>query len=261
MQSTSDPKIRPARAAAVAVLITGVAVAASACAAAPTDQAPEQRSFALHGRTLTVDSDDSSLELVPSDGQKVQVTRWFRGTTLYGPKAKASWDWQSDKDELTLRLRCSGVITNCSLRHRIEVPRDVALVLRNRDGSVKATGFRQSVDIDSRDGKVTVKNATGSLSLSTSDGAVDATGLTSRQVRVKSRDGAVHLGLQTAPDRLEADAKDGAITIEVPGNERYNVSTSTGDGSVDVSVPRDKKSSHQIDASTRDGKLTIRSNG
>ncbi|SDS03641.1 DUF4097 family beta strand repeat-containing protein [Microlunatus soli] len=255
-------RIRRSYTAVAAAVLTFVAVGGAGCAIAPPAEAdPERKTFQMTGETLTVDSDDSTLELVPGDGDEVRVTRWFRARTLYGPKPKATWDWHSGRDRLTLRVRCSGVIADCSVRHRIEVPRDVALVVRDTDGRVRADGFDRAVQIHSRDGQVTVRNSSGPLTVNTVDGRVDGSGLTSRQVDVSSRDGAVRLALRTAPDRLTAQDKDGSLTIEVPGDQRYRVKTSSQDGAVDVSVPRDKNSDHRIDASTRDGRLTIRPAG
>lgn len=256
----ADPKGRVVRASAIAGVVAGVVVAVSACATTTTGQAePEHRSFSLHGRTLSVDSDDSALKLVPSDGAKVEVTRWFEGKTAFGPKPRATWDWGSDKDQLTLRLTCSGVSVSCKLRHRIEVPRGVALVVRNSDGKVRADGFSQPIDVDSRDGEIKITNSSGALNLRSSDGAITATDLTSRRVAVTSRDGAVRLGLRTAPDSIDAKSSDAAITIELPGTERYRVHTKTADGAVDVAVPRDHHSDHRVAARARDGKITIRS--
>jgi hypothetical protein len=38
----------------------------------------------------------------------------------------------------------------------------------------------------------------------------------------------------------------------------YRVTTETGDGGVEVSVPRDESSAHVLSARTGDGKVTVR---
>src|SRR5689334_22952225 len=116
-----------------AVLVTGVVVALAAGAAgcgasAADDDHPDHRSFALTGRTLTIDSDDSALEIVASDTAKagtVDVTRWWQGSVTIGKKPKVSWTMKDDR--LVLRLRCSGLVADCSARHRVVVPRGVAV--------------------------------------------------------------------------------------------------------------------------------------
>jgi hypothetical protein len=47
------------------------------------------------------------------------------------------------------------------------------------------------------------------------------------------------------------------VTIALP-RAAYRVTTETGDGGVDVSVPRDESSSHRVAAHTGDGSVTVR---
>jgi hypothetical protein len=47
------------------------------------------------------------------------------------------------------------------------------------------------------------------------------------------------------------------VTIEVP-KATYRVDARTGDGGVDVSVPRSDASGHVVSAQSGDGKVTVR---
>ncbi len=80
------------------------------------DRHPDHRAFALHGRTLTVDSDDSALELVVAESaatDKVEkMTRWFQGHIVVGGDPRVTWTMKDDR--LTLRMKCSGVVADCS---------------------------------------------------------------------------------------------------------------------------------------------------
>jgi hypothetical protein len=243
---------------ATAVLGGIVAVAAGCGADAGDDTSPDHRSFALHGRTLTVDSDDSTLVLVPGDGDKVRVTRWFKGKVVLGGDPKVSW--KVDGDRLVLRTHCSGFVADCSAKHRIEVPRGVAVKVREDDGGVTARGFRSAVDIRTADGTVRVSDVTGPLSLHSDDGSVHASGVGSRRVRVGTKDGSVHLDMRAVPDRIEAESDDGSLTLTLP-HAAYRVTATSKDGSVHVSVPRDKGSAHVIGARTQDGSVTVRPAG
>ncbi|GAA3103321.1 DUF4097 family beta strand repeat-containing protein [Streptomyces rectiviolaceus] len=242
-----------------------VVLLAGACgASADDDSDPERRAFALEGKTLTVDSDDSALEFVTgeSGSSEVKVTRWFEGASALGGDTKVTW--AVDGDRLTLRMKCSGVFVDCSAKHRIEVPRGVALKVVNGDGRVSASGMLEPLSIRTKDGSVTVKDSTGPLRLDSGDGAVNATGVRSERVRATSKDGAVRLELASVPDRVEARSADGAVTIEVPKKRggrdvSYDVATRTADGAVDVSVPRDSGSPHLVSARSEDGKVTVRS--
>lgn len=238
---------------AVAVLVAGL----GACASASDDKDPEHRSFALQGRTLTVDSDDSALEIVASDDHtsgKVEVTRWFSGSVAVGTDPEVTW--KMDDDRLVLRMHCSGVVADCAARHRIEVPRGIAVQVKEGDGSVRARGFRDALNIRTGDGSVHVTDSTGPLQLRTGDGSVRAE-VSSRRVNAHTDDGSVRLELGTVPDLVESRTGDGSVTITLP-RATYKVSTETGDGGVDVSVPRDDTSGHVVSARTGDGKVTVR---
>ncbi|MGW6541328.1 DUF4097 family beta strand repeat-containing protein [Streptomyces massasporeus] len=243
-----------ALAGAVAVLVAGL----SACgASAGDDEDPEHRSFGLQGRTLTVDSDDSALEIVAADGNpsgKVGVTRWFKGSVVVGSEPEVTWAMRDDR--LVLRLECSGVVADCSAKHRIEVPRGVTVKVEEGDGSVRARGFRDPLSIRTGDGSVRVTDTTGPLELRTGDGSIRAD-VSSRDIRTHTGDGSVRLELGVVPDRVESRSGDGSVTIAVP-RSTYRVTTGTGDGGVDVSVPRDESSPHVVSAHTGDGKVTVR---
>ncbi|MCX4998512.1 DUF4097 family beta strand repeat-containing protein [Streptomyces longwoodensis] len=241
---------------AVAVLLA----TATACGAdAGDDQQPDHRAFALHGRTLTVDSDDSSLEIVATDARPaghVQVTRWFKGSVLVGGDPEVTWSMKDDR--LTLRLHCSGVVADCAARHRVEVPRGVAVRVVDGDGSVRARGFRDALSIRTGDGSVRVTDTTGPLELRSGDGSLRAE-VGSRRVSAHSGDGSVHLELSSVPDRVESVAGDGSVTLVLP-RATYKVTAHSADGGVDVSVPRDDAArAHVVSARTGDGHITVRS--
>ncbi|MBT3155461.1 DUF4097 family beta strand repeat protein [Streptomyces sp. CHD11] len=239
---------------ATAVLLAGL----TACGSSATeDDDPDRRSFDLPGSTLTIDSDESDLEIVAVDGRpsdRIEVTRWFRGRVVMGSDAKITWSMEGDR--LVLRQKCAGLITDCDAKHRVEVPRGVAVEVREKDGTVRATGLRDALSIRTTDGSVHVTDSTGPLDLRTGDGSVHAK-VSSRTVRAHSGDGSIHLQLGTVPDLVESRSGDGSLTIELP-RATYRVDTETGDGGENVSVPRDDSSSHEVTARTGDGNLTVR---
>lgn len=249
----------PVRAAALAA-VTGVLVAGvSACgASASDDKHPDHRSFALHGRTLGVDSDDAALEIVAVQGNEagtVQVTRWFKGKVVVGGTPKVSWSFQGDR--LKLRMHCSGFIADCSAKYRIEVPRGISVKVDDGDGSVRAQGFRDPLSVDTADGAVHVTDSSGPLDLRSADGAVRAD-VSSRRVKADTTDGAVDVRLSAVPDQVDASSADGAVTVALPKGA-YRLSAGSDDGGVSVSVPRDDTSPHRVSAHSSDGKVTVRS--
>ncbi|MFF8030680.1 hypothetical protein [Streptomyces sp. NPDC016626] len=236
------------------VLVAGL----TACgASAAADDDPDRRAFDLPGTTLTIDSDDSSLEIVAARGNppgRIEVTRWFQGTVAIGEDPEVTWSM--DGDRLVLREKCSGVVADCSTKHRIEVPRGVAVEVEEKDGSVRARGFRDALSIRTTDGSVHVTDTTGPLELRTGDGSVRAE-VSSRTVRTHTGDGSVRLELGAVPGLVDSRSGDSSLTIELP-RASYRVDTGTGDGAEEVSVPRDDSSPHVVTARTGDGKLTVR---
>ncbi|WP_282699607.1 DUF4097 family beta strand repeat-containing protein [Streptomyces sp. CC219B] len=247
----------PARAVAVTGVVAVLFVGLAACSSAEDDKHPDRRGFALEGRTLTVDADDSAVEIVAvadAPEGKVEVTRWFEGKVIAGGEPEVSWKMADDR--LTLRMNCSGVIADCSARHRIEVPRGIAVTVRSDDGSVRASGFEDALSIHTKDGSVRVADSSGPLDLRSDDGSVRAA-VDSREVRARSGDGSVHLELGVVPDLVESRSNDGSVTVELP-RAAYRVTAATDDGAVDVSVPRDENSAHVVSARSADGKVTVR---
>jgi hypothetical protein len=266
------------RAVAVSGVVVALVVGAAACgASAGDDKEPEQRSFGLHGRTLTVDSDDSALDLVVSDSSKageIQVTRWFSGHVTFGGDPKVTWAMR-DGNRLVLRVKCSGVVADCSARHRIVVPRGVAVKVGSGDGGVSARGFEEALSVRtgdgsirvgdssgplalrSGDGSIRVGDSSGSLDLRSGDGSIQAVGVNSTSVRTHSGDGSVRLELASVPDLVDSVSGDGSVSMVLP-RATYKVATGSGDGSVHVDVPRDDTSSHRVSAHTGDGKITVR---
>ncbi|NBE53059.1 DUF4097 family beta strand repeat-containing protein [Streptomyces boluensis] len=241
------------------VAVLGAALAAvvllSGCgASAGDDDDPEKRSFPLQGRTLTIDSDDSALDVVAADVDEVRVTRWFEGSTVLGEDPEVTW--AMDGDTLQLRVNCDGFVSACSARHRIEVPREAGVRVLNKDGEVTAEGLRTAVRIRSDDGRVTVKDTSGPLELRAADGAVDVVDVDSRRIDARSDDGRVRLGLRTVPDRVEAHSEDGAVSVDLPDGA-YKVAASSGDGSVDVGVKRDDSSTHIVNVRSEDGGVEV----
>ncbi|MDX6363003.1 MAG: hypothetical protein QOC85_2013 [Streptomyces sp.] len=256
---TLRARSRRVRIVAVSAVVVALVATATACGAnAGDDKDPDHRSFALQGRTLTIDSDDSALDLVVADSaaaDKVEVTRWFKGHVVVGGDPRATWSMKDDR--LVLRMKCSGVVSDCAARHRIEVPRGVAVTVKDSDGRVTAQGFKEALAIRTSDGAVRVTESSGPLDLVTDDGSVTALGVGSRRVKANTQDGSVRLELGVVPDLVESRSKDGSITIGLP-HDTYRVTTETGDGAVRVSVPRNDSSSHVVSARTDDGKVTVR---
>ncbi|MEO3845435.1 DUF4097 family beta strand repeat-containing protein [Streptomyces sp. B22F1] len=268
-------KPKPAALAAPALALALAAVA-TACTQAVGDGKAEHRTFRIgaDATTLTIDADDTAVELVPVDREdgEIDVTRWFKAEKWNGDVGTT---WSVDGDTLHFRTKCSGVVVSCDSRYRVEVPRNLDVEIDGSDGRIEANGFDTRLDIrsgdgavevadaggplniEARDGSVRIDGAAGPVDLDARDGSVRATGLTTTRVTAALGDGSLHLGFTETPDQVTAETRDGGLTLEVP-KAPYRVSTDVRDGSTDVTVPRDPASPHRIKATTGDGSVTIR---
>ncbi|MEU1813985.1 DUF4097 family beta strand repeat-containing protein [Streptomyces roseifaciens] len=252
------PRSRARSAARISLVSAGVLAAGAAlagCGSADASEAkPETKTFALAGKELTVESDNSALEIAPADVKGVEVTRWFSGWTL-GGTAKVSWEL--DGSVLKLKEQCSGLSADCESRHKIEVPRGVKVTVKSDNGSVRTRGFDTDLKITSDNGAVKAADCSGALDLFSSNGTVLATGATPARVKAGSDNGAVRLTLTRVPDRVEAETRNGALTLDLP-RASYRVDAHSRNGGEHVDVPRDDNSKHVISARSGNGELKIR---
>ncbi|MFI8940904.1 DUF4097 family beta strand repeat-containing protein [Streptomyces syringium] len=238
------------------VLAAGVAL--TGCGGAHAEDAePERRTFSLEGRELTVDADNSELELVTVDAKTkdLKVTRWFDGWTV-GGESKATWAMKDGT--LKLREHCDGLMNNCASKHRIEVPRGVKVTVRDNNGKVRARGFETDLKVHTDNGKIDIADSKGNLDLSSSNGDVVAARVTPQRVKAASSNGGVRLALTRVPDRVEVSSDNGATKVELP-RATYDVIAESQNGKVDVDVPRDSASHRKVTARSQNGEVTVRS--
>lgn len=270
------PRHRRTRLAAGACAVLAVATLATGCdaASASADKHPDHRSFQVRGKALTIDSDDSALELVQGgDGDQVHVTRWLTGGL--GGSAHASWKMTGDR--LTLHMTCGSDLGTCGAKHRLEIPSGMAVTILDHHGDVTARDMHNALKIQSDHGSLDLSGITGSLQAHATNGSVDASRLSSSQVEVSTEDGSAELGLAIVPDRVAVTSEDGSITISLPhsgpdgSSVAYHVITAQpndddddadddddDDGDAQVDVARDTHSPHLVSATAEDGSIAIR---
>ncbi|NEA40356.1 DUF4097 domain-containing protein [Streptomyces sp. SID11385] len=240
---------------AAAVIGAGLVAVLGGCADASGAKA-EHRAWAFQGKRLTVEVDDTRLDVVAADVERIEVTRRVAGHVVLGKGPTSSWGL--DGDRLRLRVSCAGLIADCDARYEVKVPRALALTVRAEDGAVRLSGFRTAVDARVADGSLRVRDVSGPLDLRSADGSVDARGVGSRTVRMRSEDGSLRLVARTAPALVETESEDGSTTVELPGAVSYDVRTRVGDGSTHVSVDRTRDGAHKVRSRSADGSVTVR---
>ncbi|MFD5031364.1 DUF4097 family beta strand repeat-containing protein [Streptomyces sp. NPDC058405] len=236
-----------------------IALGVSGCGGADASDAPaEKRAFPLGGKTLTIEAENASVELVPADVKDVEVTRRVDGWVFMGTGPDARW--KMTDSTLRLAVECDAVASDCTSRNQVKVPRGVAVTVKGDNGSVTASGFDTALRINSDNGSVTVRDSSGPLDLDSDNGAITAEGISARTVSATSNNGAVRIGLAVVPDSVDTSTDNGQVTIDLPGSgTSYAVSASSDNGKVNVDVPTDDSSAHVLKARTDNGKITIRS--
>ncbi|MGW0882546.1 hypothetical protein [Streptomyces sp. NPDC002671] len=99
------------------------------------DAAPDKKTFSFDGKTLNVRSHGIPTDLVASDREDVEVTRWFD----VRPGAKPHSSWKLSDGTLDLQAGCER-FANCDVRFRVAVPKSVKVLRNGR--ATKLTGSR-----------------------------------------------------------------------------------------------------------------------
>ncbi|MBT2395354.1 DUF4097 family beta strand repeat protein [Streptomyces sp. ISL-100] len=240
---------------AVGGALVGV-VALSGCGTEAKDAPAEQRSFPFSGDSLTIDADNSALELVPADVKDVEVTRRADGWVFLGEGPESTWEMKGGK--LVLRQHCTAMVSDCESWHRVKVPRGVAVTVKDDNGSVTAAGFDTALTLRSDNGEVTVKDSSGPLELTSDNGEIVGEGISSKRVNATSDSGSVRMGFAVVPDLVETTSDNGEIGIELP-HATYSVAAKSDNGDVRIDVPRDPSSPHVVRARSDNGEVTVRS--
>jgi len=151
----------------------------------------------------------------------------------------------------TTRTVSSGTLTagySCPIQVTCLVSYDIAV-----PGAV-------SVKANTRAGAIKISEVTGSLTASAGAGSIHVTSVRSPTASLTTLAGAVTASFTAPPASVTARSHLGFITIQVPGNVSYRVSTQTVLGKTQVSVPRSDDAPRSITASTDVGGITVESN-
>ncbi|QDY76569.1 DUF4097 family beta strand repeat-containing protein [Streptomyces qinzhouensis] len=249
----------------VAIGVGGALVfGAVGCGAADAEGAPvERKSFAVVGKELVVDVDDSDVTLVPGDGDEVKVTRQVDGWAVVGGGPDPQWRMEDGK--LILRTNCNGFVGDCDSRHTVEVPKGVAVTVKHDNGKVNASAFGTPLKISSDNGDVTVRGTTGDLRLSTENGEVRAEDVSAGEVNVKSDNGDVKIRMKTAAEKLEAVTDNGGVVVELPpAGAPYAVNSNADNGSRKIRLSdaeQDDSSPRKVRVESENGDVTVRLKG
>lgn len=257
---------RPALLCAAAVLATSMAAQVSAEEYA--------KSYPVSSRAIVrVKADDADVRVITSDAPKVDFKVTYRGYKL-GSNLTLDSKADGDRIELTVDTRAGLVIGISDRQVSIEVhmPHNADLDLQTGDGDIEVAGINGDVSLLSGDGKLRLSNLSGKLNLQTSDGGITADNLKGDfrmrtgdgdieatqldgKCEISSGDGSVRLTGRF--DGLDIRSGDGRVSARAAAGSKMTSpwSIRTGDGPVEVTLPKDFKAN--LDASTSDGRIKV----
>lgn len=244
------------RAVRTAIVVLAGSAALSGLAGCAVDiGAPQHRSnsYALSGqpRTLVVNAHVGNVHITGSDSSSVSVIERisFRGTA-------PSTTHHAAAGTVTLDSHCPALET-CTVGYDITVPKSI---------TVRVTGNVGEIRLRSLSGQVSARTNAGSIDLASLSGPVEATShaglirgrdVSSPRATLRSSAGMIDVAFAVAPATVSAISLIGSVTLRVPGNMSYNVTTNVGVGSTHVGVNRSPASSHVITVGTGTGSVTI----
>ncbi|MFI7454587.1 DUF4097 family beta strand repeat-containing protein [Nonomuraea sp. NPDC049714] len=194
---------------ALAALLTGCGLAG------PVNSDTASYDVADKVTAIEVETDSGQIEVIESDRAGIHVTEH-----LTWQKRKPTTTHETQGGTLVLTFTCPGgwMAGNCDVGYQVEIPR----------------GLRVKTVSDS--GKVTLRDLSGDVEAATDSGAIEADGLTGKQVVSKSDSGAVTLAFAARPGKVETSTDSGAITLAFAAPPD-KVVTSTDSGKTVVRVP------------------------
>ena len=109
---------------AVAVPIVWLGLAG--CTTEASNAEPETKTFSYAGKTLFLETNGVATNVVVSDRDDIQVTRWFERTAGFEQLM-----WELKGDTLEIDAGCHGIAI-CDARFEVEVPHDLHVELNGR---------------------------------------------------------------------------------------------------------------------------------
>ncbi|GAA1615004.1 hypothetical protein GCM10009733_009080 [Nonomuraea maheshkhaliensis] len=220
--------------------LLGVAVALTGCGiGGPAERDTVAYDVADKVAALQVETDSGSIEVVESQRQGIHVTE-----VLSWRKNKPETSHQVRGDTLALSFDCPSTWgwgaagTSCDVSYKVEVPK----------------GLRVKVTSDS--GALTLTGLSGELDARSDSGAIEAGGLSARQVAAKTDSGAVGLKFTGAPDKVTTATDSARISVHVPEGP-YKVVATTDSGGKNIRASVDDSAPRLIELTSDSGDLEV----
>ncbi|MFB4277023.1 MULTISPECIES: DUF4097 family beta strand repeat-containing protein [unclassified Nonomuraea] len=219
--------------------LLGLATVLTGCGLGPTEQDTASYDVTDKVAGLQVQADSGTVEVVESDRAGIHVTE-----RLTWRKNKPETRHEVRGDTLELGFDCpttwglAAAATSCDVSYQVEVPK----------------GLRVKVGSDS--GDLVLRDLSGELEATSDSGAIEASGLTVRQVVTKTDSGDMTLTFAGQPDKVTTATDSGRTEIHVPQGP-YNIVAKTDSGNKDISAAGDPSARRSIEMSSDSGDFEV----
>jgi DUF4097 and DUF4098 domain-containing protein YvlB len=243
--------------------LVAAATLGSACVVSVDSQGQivrEEKHFTVKGvPDLRLTTFDGAIEIQAWDKPDVSIEIEKRGATREAVDAlEVKSSQQGNRIELEVkRPRAEsfsgfGFHHSASARLIVSAPRDVNVIarsgdgsiriervsgrleLRTGDGSIKASDVEGELILNTGDGSVTVDGARGTMELDTGDGGVNVTGRLTA-VKLHTGDGSIVYRAEPGSemsDNWDITTGDGGVTLYLPTGFGADLDAHTGDGAI-----------------------------
>lgn len=222
-----------------------------------------KRSYDLGPRpTVIVRTDDARVivHTRPSGPVEFRVEYVFNKVGMvFRPSKSLDVRFEQQGDSVTLvahEPRFLALFASVETRFVVDVtvPRGATLDVLTGDGTIECEALEGGGQFEATDGSVKLTDCRGPVSVRTTDGPVDVSGMHGG-LTAHTRDG--RMRLDGVFDQLQVSSGDGRVEVTArPGSRLVEAwSLETGDGSLEVRIPRDLAA--MLDARSRGGSLRV----
>jgi hypothetical protein len=208
---------------------------------------------------LEVDAGSGSVTVGAGPASQVTVDRTLKWT-LSKPHVEQSWNGGT----LRLKAVCGTrrdlfSSLECGIDLHVRVPAGVTLQAASTSGTIAAQGLTGGLRLQTKSGAVSMSGVRGPIWARSTAGVISGTELASQQVDAGSSSGAVGLSFADAPQRVNASADSGSVSIVLPPGFRYRVGGTSASGARNIDAALiDGSANRRIDVSTASGSATVR---
>lgn len=252
------------------VLLLAIVAALAACAPTTggvslgvnraTAEEAVSGSFSAEKPTIIVETFNGSIDVTVGGGTTVKADVTKRGSGDTADEAKADLkniQVTMNQEGNTVRVTAQRSdkrtdVDNSGASARLTVPAGSILQLRTSNGKVTSSGDAAAVTVQSSNGAIDVRGATGALELKTSNGHITANG-GSETIVLETSNGAIDV-TTTKAVQVTATSSNGALIFNGPLAANSKNVLRTDNAQIMVTLPA--AASFTLDASTSNGKIT-----